>query len=202
MSYFGKCFMLIILTLAISASVAEKVLKIPLLEVGELWVESAYKLNTRLVKYVSSFVDLGSPWFYLGVAVLTFLAYHIWALVFRPINRVRLLGDLGYLPDGKFTQKEIANSVKKRRAVGEIPPVYPNGWFGIYEAYKLKNGDRDSVAVLGKCGQVIFYVLYSYITQPSSPMLPFAYSSEADQTIEVIVRYRGEILNGAKQAGH
>lgn len=149
MSQFGKCFMLVVLTLAVSASLAEKILKIPLLEAGELWVESAYKLNTRFVKYVSAFVDLGSPWFYVGTVVLAFAAYQVWALVFRPINRVRLLGDLGYLPDGKFSQKEIANSVKKRRAVGDIPPVYPNGWFGIYEAYKLQKGDRDTVSVLG-----------------------------------------------------
>lgn len=142
--------MIVILTLAISASLAEKILKIPLLEVGELWVESAFKLNSKFVSYAKAYVDVSSPWFYVGLVVLVFLAYQFWGLVFRPINRVRLLGDLGYLPDGKFSQKEIANSVKKRRAIGDIPPVYPNGWFGIYEAYKLKKGDRTSVAVLGK----------------------------------------------------
>lgn len=150
MSQFGKSLMIVVLTLAISASLAEKILKIPLFEVGELWVESAYKTSARLFNLVYSYIDLTSLWFYIGVAVLTFLCYQFWGLVFRPIDRIRLLGDLGYLPDGKFTKKEIANSVKERRAVGDIPPVYPNGWFGIYEAYRLKKGDRANVSVLGK----------------------------------------------------
>lgn len=149
MSLVGRSVVLCVFILAVSASVTEKILKIPLFEVGEIWLNSVYKVNSRLVNYLVSFVDIYSPTFYVGIAVLAVVGYQLWGLVFRPINRIRVLGDLGYLPDGKFTQKEIANSVKRRRAVGDIPPVYPNGWFGIYESWKLKKGGTANVHVLG-----------------------------------------------------
>ncbi|KAL4219144.1 hypothetical protein ACF0H5_021726 [Mactra antiquata] len=150
MSLFGKSLILCVLIIAVSASVSEKLLKIPLLEVGEIWVKSVYKLNANLLNYVWNFVDFYSPTFYIGLAVLGFLSYHFYGLVFRPINRVRVLGDLGYLPDGKFSMKEIANNVKQRRAVGDIPPVYPNGWFGLIESWRLKNGESTNLSMLGQ----------------------------------------------------
>lgn len=149
MSLLSRSVVLCFFILAVSASVTEKILKIPLFEVGEIWVNSVYKLNERFLNYLWGSIDLYSPVFYVTLAVLLFLAYQSYGVVFRPIDRIRLLGDLGYLPDGKFSKKEIAKSVKKRRALGEIPPIYPNGWYGIVESWRLKKGDSTNVSVLG-----------------------------------------------------
>ena len=86
---------------------------------------------------------------YLSSGVLSVVGYYLGDLIFRPYNRIVTLGELGYLPDGKFTKKEIANSVKRRRAVGDVPPVYPNGWYGIIESWKLKNGDVTTIHLIG-----------------------------------------------------
>lgn len=150
MSMFGRSLILCVLIIAVSASVTEKLLKIPLFEVGDLWIKSVYKLNARFMNYTWDFIDIYSPVFYVGLAVLIFVGYHLYGLIFRPINRIRILGDLGYLPDGKFSKKEIANSVKQRRAVGDIPPVYPNGWFGLIESWRLKKGESTNLSVLGE----------------------------------------------------
>lgn len=150
MSLFSRSVILCVLILAASASVTEKILKIPLFEVGEIWINSVYKLHERFLNYLWDLVDVFSPVFYVTLAVVIFVLYQLYGLLFRPINRIRILGDLGYLPDGKFSKKEIANSVKKRRACGDIPPVYPNGWYGIVESWKLKKRETTNVSVLGK----------------------------------------------------
>ena len=150
MSLLSRGVILCILIFAVSASVTEKILKIPLFEVGELWINSVYKLYERFINYIWDLIDIYSPMFYISLAVFIFSLYQIYGLVFRPIDRIRVLGDLGYLPDGKFSKKEIANAVKKRRALGDIPPVYPNGWYGILEGWRLKPGGTANVSVLGK----------------------------------------------------
>ena len=66
------------------------------------------------------------------------------------MDRVRLLGELGYAPDGKVGMKEMSQLVQKRRQTGDVPPVYPNGWFGILESQRLKAGCVRSVSALGE----------------------------------------------------
>lgn len=45
--------------------------------------------------------------------------------------------------------KEMANRVRRQRAAGDIPPVYPNGWFGLIEGCKVNAGDVKNISVLG-----------------------------------------------------
>ncbi|WAR31570.1 NVD-like protein [Mya arenaria] len=149
MSLLGRSVVLCVFILAVSASVTDKILKISLFEVGELWINSVHRLNTRFVDYVISLCDVYSPLFYVGLAVLAVVGYYLGDILFRPYNRIVTLGDLGYLPDGKFTKKEIANSVKRRRAVGDIPPIYPNGWYGVLESWRLKNGGVTTTHLIG-----------------------------------------------------
>ena len=125
-------------------------MKIPLFEVGEIWINSIYRLHSRVMDVVMTILDVHSYSFYIALLVILYLGYHLYHLLFTPLNRVRILGDVGYLPDGKFSKKEIANSVKQRRVVGNIPPVYPNGWFGVIETWKLKKGKSVNLAMLGK----------------------------------------------------
>lgn len=164
MSLLGRTVILLVFILAVSASVTEKILKIPLFEVGELWINSAQRLNTQLVDYVRTLCDVTNPLFYVGLALTLVVGYYVSDVLFSTYNRVVTLGELGYLPDGKFTKKEIASSVKARRRVGDIPPVYPNGWFGLLESWKLKKGAVENLSVLGRlqciCSFIITTVAY------------------------------------------
>ena len=67
-----------------------------------------------------------------------------------PMDRVRLLGELGYATDGKVGMKEMSKLVQERRQTGDVPPVYPNGWFLILESRRLKAGGVKSVSALGE----------------------------------------------------
>lgn len=111
------------------------------------------KLSVELFRIKSGIqnADLYRWLYYLLVPVAGLISYQLYGLLFRPLNRVRLLGDIGYQADGKFTLKEISNRVRKRRAVGEIPPVYPNGWFAIIESWRLRKGECKTLHALGMC---------------------------------------------------
>ena len=145
-----KAILLFVFVIAVSASVTEKILKIPLLEVGEIWVNSVYKLHENVFNYISNSIDIYSYNFYIFLAVISVIGYYMYHLLFTPLNRIRTLGEIGYIKEEKFTLKEISNSVKKRRMVGEIPPVYPNGWFALIEGFRLKRGEAKNIAALGK----------------------------------------------------
>lgn len=151
MSFIGKGIVICLLILAVSAVSAwmTESLKLPMLEVGEIWVSSVQKVQLKIFNFMSTFVDIYSYKFYILLILGSVIGYCLYNLLFTPLNRVRILGDIGYLPDGKFTLKEISNSVKKRRVIGEVPPVYPNGWFGLMEGFKLKRGESTSISVLG-----------------------------------------------------
>ena len=149
MSFAEKGIVLCVLILAVSAYVSEN-LKVAAFELGEIWVTSVEKAHIKLHDFMSGFTDIYSYKFYILLVLGSILGYYIYDFFFTSLNRVRLLGDIGYLPDGKFSMKDIANDVKRRRLVGEVPPVYPNGWFGLMEGSKLKRGEAKSISVLGK----------------------------------------------------
>lgn len=151
MSIFSRAVVVCVFMLTVCASLSDNILKIHMFEVGESWLNSCIIFNENLW----GIVDVYSPIFYVVVAVVVFIAYQLYGLVFRPMDRIRNLGDIGYLPEGTFSKKEIADSVKKRRAVGDIPPVYPNGWFGIIESWRLKNRDTANISVLGKLAFIL-----------------------------------------------
>ncbi|BFZ20622.1 hypothetical protein BsWGS_23661 [Bradybaena similaris] len=141
---------LLLLFLAVSASVTEKFLQIPLLEVGGLWVQAVETVASRLLTSLCALSDLSSPWTYIIIAVLGVFLYGCYILLFRPWNCVRKLGDCGYLAEGSFSVKETANLVQKRRKVGNTPPPYPDGWFGLMESFSLKAGEAKTVSALGQ----------------------------------------------------
>lgn len=98
----------------------------------------------------------------------TFSAYYIWVLLatvlfiymvhlyYKLPNRVRDLSDIGFwhLKDQDRRRglqlKELANESLKRQGYGEVPPVYPNGWFSVAESRDLKTGDVRPLTVLGQ----------------------------------------------------
>ena len=141
-------FLLCILMFAVTSSVSEKILEVQLLEVGNLWYKS-FSTNS-IFSIFSTYLDLYSIYTYIYIIALCIAVYYIHQLFCVPINRIRLLGDLGYITNGKFSMKDMANTVRKSRMVGEIPPVYPNGWFGLTESWQLKKLDTKDIQCIGK----------------------------------------------------
>lgn len=84
---------------------------------------------------------------------LVYLVYrtikYIYQFFFKYMDRVRTLGMSGYIHDGTLSPREIANQVRRRRQIGDIPPVYPNGWFGLIESRKLAKRQAVSISALG-----------------------------------------------------
>ena len=139
-----------LLMLLVTGSVTDSVLLSPLLEVGHLWVSAASTLYGRVVTLLTTIPDLSDWKTYVSLLLLLAALYGAYFLLLKPLNRVRKLGDIGYIPQGSFTVKETANYVQKRRRVGTVPPVYPNGWFGVMESFYLRQGEASTVSMLGR----------------------------------------------------
>jgi len=78
------------------------------------------------------------------------VVYRLCRLLFMPLDRVKLLGDVGYVSDGRQSTKDVVEQVRRRRAVGDVPPVYPNGWFALTESRSLPVGHVKNVFCVGK----------------------------------------------------
>lgn len=48
------------------------------------------------------------------------------------------------------TRKSIITGLRRRRKIGDMPPVYPNGWFIIMETDNLPKKAAKQINVLGK----------------------------------------------------
>ncbi|XP_063422925.1 cholesterol 7-desaturase nvd-like isoform X1 [Mytilus trossulus] len=140
-------FLLCILTFAVTKCVSQKVLEVPLLEVGNLWYKSFS--TSSIISFFSTFLDFYSIYTYICLTAVCVAMYYLYQLFCVPLNRIRILGDIGYVTEGKFSMKDMANIVQKSRMVGEVPPVYPNGWFGLTESFQLKKSETKNIQVLG-----------------------------------------------------
>lgn len=89
------------------------------------------------------------------------LAIVIYNIGFTPMNRVRSLSDVGWsyiatsgvgsnpLRGGRGLAEQI-REVQRLKKTGDLPPVYPNGWFSIAESKDLKKGQVISVNAVGQ----------------------------------------------------
>ena len=84
---------------------------------------------------------------YIGIPVGLYVIYSLLTL---PLNRIRNIGDVGYKFDGRQSKRQLINGVRQRRNIGQVPPVYPNGWFYILESRELKIKDSKMLNCLGK----------------------------------------------------
>ena len=101
--------------------------------------------SARLISYLPDLTILN-----LCIAVLVAAAiFYLHRLLLHPFKQVRNLGDVGYITDGR-NKKEVANEIRKRRRAGDVPPVYPNGWFSLLRSRELKTGEVKYVSALGK----------------------------------------------------
>ena len=140
-------------SLPVTSALGEQILAVPLFEVGGLWVRATLDLGRRVFDAIFSWPDFSSPWTYVSAVGLVAIVYGVFQLLFVPINRIRMLGDVGYIPEGPLSMKDMVNVVRKRRLVGDIPPVYPNGWFSVMETQALAVGEVKNVSCLGRYPQ-------------------------------------------------
>lgn len=48
------------------------------------------------------------------------------------------------------TKRQLVNEMRKARKIGNLPPVYPNGWFALLESNELKRKQAKYVSALGE----------------------------------------------------
>lgn len=76
--------------------------------------------------------------------------YFLYRFLFAPAEYRRRMHDVGYLTETGQGKVERSNDVRRRRLKGDLPPVYPNGWFQLCFARDLKPGTSKQVHILGK----------------------------------------------------
>ncbi|XP_076750250.1 cholesterol 7-desaturase nvd [Xylocopa sonorina] len=83
-------------------------------------------------------------WWYLGGAFLL-----LFGILLAPyLYKINWIKDLRLEGNGK---KVLANHLEsKKRKLGKLPPVYPNGWFALLESSQLGRGQVKHVAALGQ----------------------------------------------------
>lgn len=88
-----------------------------------------------------------------GVSLLA--AGWLYRLLFCPLELLRAPDDVGYIAEGGRSRAQAANEVRRRRKTGELPPVYPNGWFRVLDSHLLERGEVRNVSVLGKISCIL-----------------------------------------------
>lgn len=48
------------------------------------------------------------------------------------------------------SKRELVKEVRRRRRIGDLPPVYPNGWFALAESSDVPAGQVKYVEALGE----------------------------------------------------
>ncbi|CAJ0954951.1 unnamed protein product, partial [Mesorhabditis belari] len=87
-----------------------------------------------------------------GVSSVIFVFLYLYYS--QPMNYVVRLGELGFHFDpkdqkGTYRERQLER-VKRLRKVGELPPVYPNGWFCIAESNEVREKGIKAVVVFGE----------------------------------------------------
>lgn len=82
-----------------------------------------------------------------GLSLLTMGWLH--RLLFCPLELLRGPDDVGYIAEDGRSRAQAANEVRRRRKTGELPPVYPNGWYRVLDSHMLQRDQVKSVSVLG-----------------------------------------------------
>jgi cholesterol 7-dehydrogenase len=93
-----------------------------------------------------------------GILLFVYLFY---CFLVRPLNRIMKLGDLGFYFGNLKPQKDYMNMLiermKKLRVLGDLPPVYPNGWYCVAQSSELKPKEIKPVIFMGMLCLVMFW---------------------------------------------
>lgn len=90
-------------------------------------------------------------------------------LVFEPTLSplCQVLEDVGYpyLDSSKYrkrkTKVELVKEIRRRKELGDLPPVFPNGWFTLLDSSDIKVDQVKHVQALGNT-HFINYSLFTY----------------------------------------
>ncbi|CAB3400455.1 unnamed protein product [Caenorhabditis bovis] len=88
------------------------------------------------------------------LVIISILLIYVLHIILKPLNRVRLLGDVGLYfgqPERKgiYRERQIER-LKMLRRLGELPPVFPNGWYCVCESEKLAPEEIKEITILGQ----------------------------------------------------
>ncbi|XP_043575667.1 cholesterol 7-desaturase nvd [Chiloscyllium plagiosum] len=105
-------------------------------------------------------LELGSGWFPGLVPALTLLLPALAVLLalrlcLAPLQLLRAPHQVGYIPEPGTSRSQAAADVRRRRKRGELPPVYPNGWYRLVDSQELRRGQVKNVTIFGE--QVAVY---------------------------------------------
>lgn len=85
------------------------------------------------------------------LAGLTVVAMRwLYKLLFCPLELLRAPEDVGYIAEDGRSKAQAANQVRRRKKTGELPPVYPNGWYRVLDSHLLQRGEVKTASVLGR----------------------------------------------------
>ncbi|MEQ2198856.1 hypothetical protein XENOCAPTIV_019611 [Xenoophorus captivus] len=94
-----------------------------------------------------------------GVTVLA-LGW-LYRLLFCPLELLRTPEEVGYIAEDGRTKARAANEMRRRREAGDLPPVYPNGWYRVLDSHMLARGEVKNIYILGM-GQLLILEQFNY----------------------------------------
>ena len=80
----------------------------------------------------------------------------LYSFLFGRFERYCPVTDAGFefptkrVSKGLVSKHEIMNEVRRRKRIGDLPPIYPNGWFGLLRSEEVSVGVSKAVDALGE----------------------------------------------------
>eukprot|EP01135_Chromosphaera_perkinsii_P006406 Nk52_evm8s490 gene=Nk52_evmTU8s490 len=74
----------------------------------------------------------------------------VFQMVYSPMEYIRNVEDVGYLPEKEKSIKDVAQQTRHQRNPGKLPPAYPNGWYRLLDSSDIQVGDVRKVDCLGE----------------------------------------------------
>lgn len=86
-----------------------------------------------------------------SLLLLSLLVLGVWAWweLSRPVELIRSSEEVGYIPERGRDKAHTANQVRRRRKRGDLPPVYPNGWYQLLDSHRLERATVHNLTVCG-----------------------------------------------------
>ena len=104
-----------------------------------------------MLPLVTAKMQIVNPWLLaVGALLSCYFLQKLWKLFFAPLELQRKLHEIGYMSEEKRSIKDIANEIRKRRQCGDVPPVYPNGWFHVLASNELPVEEVKYISMLGE----------------------------------------------------
>ncbi|XP_022199322.2 cholesterol 7-desaturase nvd [Nilaparvata lugens] len=102
-------------------------------------------------------LDMQFPSYVYLTLVIAFLLFMIF-LQFWKFDWNHELCDVGYdflwerksMWTSRAARRQMVQDVRKLRHIGDLPPVYPNGWIALFESNNISKGQVKHIAALGE----------------------------------------------------